>query len=510
MKQRLALGHQEFSEVIKNNCIYVDKTQDIYNLIYAGKYYFLSRPRRFGKSLLANTIKELFAGEKDLFKGLWIYDKWNWEEKYPVIKISFANIDYDTEGLQKAISTELKNIADQYQITLVNQTNALKFKELIYKFSENKQVAVVIDEYDKPIIDYMDNIPKAEENRKILKKFYSIIKDADKHLRFLFITGVSKFSHVSIFSDLNNLSDITVDSRFSTITGFTKTELENYFGDYLEELRLKFTNIPDIMQALKTWYNGYSWNGIDKVYNPVSIMNCLQKQRFSNYWFSTGTPTMLINIIKDQKLTGFDIEDAYSSEDILNKYDFRHIKLSSLLFQTGYLTIGYLNENNGFIELVYPNKEVEQSFSRNILAELTDTYEDRAFSLFVKILRCLTENNLSEFINKINELFKNIPYSIVENTERYFHSLFYLVMKLIGFEIETEILTIDGRIDAVVKTENYVYVIEFKINQSASDAIKQIENKKYADKYKSEGKTIKLLGINFDTEKKKIDDYVVV
>lgn len=254
MKKKLALGSQEFSEVINNNCIYVDKTENIYKLVTSGKYYFISRPRRFGKSLVANTIKELFLGNKELFKGLWIYDKWDWKTSYPVIKISFSNISHNVIGLENAINNMLDEIAKKHNIVFENKSYPEKFNELIIKLSEKGQVAIIIDEYDKPIIDYIDDLKKANENRKILKNFYSILKDSDKYVKFLFITGVSKFSKVSIFSDLNNLIDITIDDRFSQIVGWTKEEVEKYFPDYIKSVAEKYKDIySDIMPEIKKW-----------------------------------------------------------------------------------------------------------------------------------------------------------------------------------------------------------------------------------------------------------------
>lgn len=509
--KKLALGNQEFSEVIGNNCIYVDKTETIYKLITQRKYYFLSRPRRFGKSLLANTMKEIFLGSKEMFKGLWIYDKWDWEKTYPVIKISFSNIDHEGLGLKQAIDSMLDKIAVNYGYNLEMKSIATKFQELIEKLSEKAQVAIIIDEYDKPIIDYMDNIPQAEENRKILKNFYSILKDADKYIKFFFLTGVSKFSQVSIFSDLNNLIDITIDENYSQIVGFTKDEIEKYFPDYIKGVEDKYKDIfPDIMQEIKKWYDGYSWDGVTRVYNPVSLMNLFDKRFFGNYWFSTGTPTMLMDIIKEQKLTAFDIENYYTSTKILDKYDFKDIKLDSLLFQTGYLTIESINLRTGRIKLVYPNREVAEAFSEHIVSTLTDAGISRTENLLYDIADSFTDNTIDKFIKYLNILFKNIPYSIVEDKENYFHSLFYLVMKLAGYQIDAEILTIDGRIDAVIKTDNNIFIIEFKINQSAKKAIQQIKDKNYAEKYANDKHRISLLGINFDTEKKRVDDYVLV
>jgi len=510
MKRKLALGNQEFSKVIGNNCIYVDKTKTIYKLITSGDYYFLSRPRRFGKSLLANTIKEIYLGSKELFKGLWIYDKWDWEKTYPVIKMSFSNIDYKKFGLEAAIDLQLNKIAKQYKIKFEMASNATKFEELIIKLSEKAQVAIIIDEYDKPIIDFMDNIPQAEENRDILKNFYSILKDADKYIKFFFITGVSKFSHVSIFSDLNNLVDITIDENYSQIVGWTKDEIEQYFPDYIKVVAEKYKDIfPDIISEIKNWYNGYSWDGLSKVHNPVSIMNFFDKRMFGNYWFSTGTPTMLMDIIKNKKLTAFDIENSYTSTSLLDKYDFNDIDFNSLLFQTGYLTIKKIDLRTGRITLNYPNREVEASFSQNIIKVLTSGEAELTQSLIYKIADSFSDNTIDKFINYINVLFKNIPYTIIEDKESYYHSLFYLIMKMTGYQIEAEILEIDSRIDAVIKTDDNIYVIEFKINQSSKKAIEQIKEKKYAIKYIEDKRQTTLLGINFDTEQKLIDDYLI-
>lgn len=511
MKKLLALGRQEFSEVIENGCIYVDKTEIIHSLLTTGKYYFLSRPRRFGKSLLCNTLKELFLGKKELFKGLWIYDKWNWEQKFPVIKISFSNIDHNKLGLEKAIEIELNRIAKNYGLQLNSQSNAMLFKELIESLSDKEKVAIIIDEYDKPIIDYMTDIEKAKTNREILKNFYSVIKDSDKYLKFFFITGVSKFSKVSIFSDLNNPEDITIIDDYATIVGWTIEEIQLYFRDYLAEVETKFRNIfPDIISEIKNHYNGYSWDGKTKVCNPVSIMNFLKAKRFDNFWFATGTPTFLTDIIKEKRYTPFRLQDEFqTSSEILDKYDFRNLQLTSLLFQTGYLTIKKIDIRTGRIKLDYPNNEVEESFSKHILAELTSGYLDRTQSLLYKISDSFCENNLDTFITSVNVLFKNIPYQIIEDKESYFHSLFYLLMKLIGFQIESEILTIDGRIDAVVKTDNHIFVIEFKVNQTAKNAIQQIRNKNYPEKYANDKLPIVLIGINFDTTNRKIDDWLV-
>ena len=309
---------------------------------------------------------------------------------------------------------------------------------------------------------------------------------------------------------MNNLKDITLNRNYAQIVGWTKEEVIKYFPEYIEKVAEAYEGVfSDIMLEIQRWYNGYSWDGTTRVYNPVSLMNLFENQAFRNFWFSTGTPTMLMNIIKNRKLTPFDIENSYTTSDILDKYDFSDINLNSLLFQTGYLTFKKVDIRTGRITLDYPNREVAESFSKNILAKLTVGYLDTTQSLLFKIIDSFSDNKIDKFIGFVNIILKSIPYTIVENKENYYHSLFYLIMKLIGYQIEAEVLEIDGRIDAVVKTDRNIYVIEFKINQSAKKAIQQIKNMKYALKYANDKRPISLLGINFDTETKSVDDYQV-
>jgi len=507
--KKLPLGIQEFSKLKEENYIYVDKTQQIYELLQH-QYYFLSRPRRFGKSLLLNTIKEIFLGNKELFEGLWIYDKIDWEP-HTVIKISFSNIEYKTIGLSKAINNELDRIAAFHNVTFSASDEHSKFRALFETLGQKKRIVVLIDEYDKPIIDYLDQPEKAKENRDILKNFYSVIKDADQYIKFFFITGVSKFSKVSIFSDLNNLDDITMDEKYSTMLGWTQAEVESNFGDFITQIQHRYQNIfEDIKPEIKQWYNGYSWDGKNFVYNPVSLMNLFSNNVFNNYWFTTGTPTFLMKIIREGHYTAFDIEQRKINLSLLDMYDLENMSLIPLLFQTGYLTIKSYDIIRNTIVLDYPNKEVADSFSTHILSELTIGKLDKTDMLLVDIVQSFDRGEMDKFISHINTLFRTIPYTLIEEKEKYFHSIFYMVMKLVGYKIESEILTIDGRIDAVVQSEKAIYIIEFKINQSAETAIKQINEKRYAEKYANDRRPKILLGINFDTETRRADDYKIV
>ncbi len=506
--KNLPIGIQEFKKLREGDFLYIDKTEFIYNLINSASYYFLSRPRRFGKSLLLNTIKEIFYGNKELFEGLWIYDKIEWE-KYPVIKISFSNMNYRSLGLEKAINNELLMIAKQYDIAFEFDDFSTRFRELIQKLSTDKKVVILIDEYDKPIIDYIEDIPQAEENRKILKSFYSVIKDSDNYIKFFFVTGVSKFSQVSIFSDLNNLNDITLDKNYAALTGYTQEELDSYFPEYIEKVEEDYEGIfDDIPAQIKKWYNGYSWDGKTFVYNPFSILNFFYKRTFGDYWYATGTPTFLMKLIKENKYTIFDIKNKTVPRGLLDKYEITSISLIPLLFQTGYLTVKKIDMRKMTLQLDYPNLEVESSFNMHLLSYLLGGKTDKTGSLLVQLSESIEQHRIEQFIDNVNSVFKGISYTLIDKKEKYFHSLFYLIINLLGFTIETEVMTVDGRIDAVITTDDYIYVIEFKANQDAKTALEQIKEKGYHKRYTSGKRKITLLGINFDIENKIIDDYI--
>ena len=374
--KNLPLSIQTFSDMITQDYLYVDKTKEIYNLFtQGGKYYFLSRPRRFGKSLLISSLAEIFSGNKELFKGLWIYDKIEWLQ-YPVIQIDFSKIEFETPAkLKESIKKFLNEKARSFGITL-DQEKSFKesFVELIEKLSSQGRVVILVDEYDKPIIEFIEteDIETARANQKVLKNFYSVIKASDKYIRFVMITGVSKFSRMSIFSDLNNLNDITIDDRFANILGLTHDELVRYFSDRIAHLSQKM-EMPaeDFMNHVKYWYNGYSWDGGHFLYNPFSILHFFSKGRFGNYWFSTGTPTFLIRHIKKRGKDIIGLEREEVDDSIFESYDIENLEIISMLFQSGYLTIKDIKPvgiKSQYI-LSYPNEEVKESFLKHFLAD---------------------------------------------------------------------------------------------------------------------------------------------
>ena len=514
MKKLLPIGIQTFSNLIEDGYLYVDKTQHIFRLL-EGQYYFLSRPRRFGKSLLISTLKELFEGNKDLFKGLWIYDKIQWQQR-PVIHLEFGSISSSQTSLPEAIDYTLDQIAHEHQITLPDVTYDLKFQALIQSLGKEKKVAILIDEYDKPIVDFIDDPKQAEANRRILQDFYSVVKGSGEYISFFFITGVSKFTKVSIFSALNNLEDISYDQNFGTLTGYTQSELEDYFAEFIKDLKVEYHEVfPDILATIKRWYNGYSWDGKNFVYNPFSILNLMKKRQFMDYWFATGTPNFLIQLFKDRHYNSIDLAERHLHHSDLHSFDFETLDLPILLLQTGYLTIKEHDIKNQIYTLGFPNKEVESSFSRRLLAVTVPKNSRYHTQMLLGITRSLESGNIDEFISFLTTLFAGIAYPVNVNTsdsllekERYFHSIFYTILKLIGTDIEPEVLTFNGRIDALIQTKDSIYIVEFKVG-SASTALQQIKAKEYHLKFNHLNKKIVLLGIGFDAEKKNISRYEV-
>ncbi|MGA1825938.1 MAG: AAA family ATPase [bacterium] len=507
--QKLPLGIQTFSEIRTEDYLYVDKTRYIYDLITGGKVYFLSRPRRFGKSLLVSTLEALFRGKKELFKGLWIYDKWEFEE-YPVIKIDFLGLDInDADDLKNYIIRNLMRIAEFYEVKINQETPYTdRFYDLIITLSKKNKVVVLIDEYDKPIIDFIADKKRAAGNREVLRNFYSVMKKADEYIKFIFLTGVSKFSKTSVFSGLNNLRDLTVENRYSTMLGYTHDELKNYFSKYIETLSKKIglTN-NDIRNSLEEWYNGYSWDGINKVYNPFSVLSLFLKQEFSNYWFSTGTPTFLINLFLEQDYNLPELENLITSNELLDSFDVENLALEALLFQTGYLTIKDTtrDELKLYYTLNYPNFEVKESLLNHLFSSYIDKPTGLSDIMFLAMRKDLGAQNIHKFFEKLQGIISGIPYNIVVEKEAYYSSLLYTILALVGIRAEFEVQTALGRLDAQIEFQDKVYIFEIKYDKSSQEALDQIIHMRYADKYKGKNKHVILLGVGFNRKDKLIE-----
>jgi hypothetical protein len=410
LKHLPIIGKQTFKDLIEGNMLYVDKTKDIYNLLSSGEtYYFLSRPRRFGKSLLISTLEEIFLGNKGLFKDLYIYDKIEWK-KYPIIRIDFTGLVYveGIEGFKRSFFNKIKNIGLEYQIDLRSSDYKTSFQELIEKLSKINKVVVLIDEYDKPIVEYIDDSEIRNSMRDIIKDFYIVLKESDKYIQFAFLTGVSKFSKISVFSGLNNLTDLTMDKNYSTMLGYTQDELEYYFEDRIKLLAEELeTSFEEAKQELKKWYNGYSWDGKNFVYNPFSILNVLKDKMLNNYWFKSGTPTLLIKLIKEKEIDIEALENFEASDALLDSFEIDDIEVESLLFQTGYLTIKEIkNPKSPYRKYIlnYPNTEVKESLLNNILRGISSSKnnEIKIDHIVEPIKKKYSLDDLLEEVNEFN------------------------------------------------------------------------------------------------------------
>ncbi|MCU0286541.1 MAG: ATP-binding protein [Acidobacteria bacterium] len=477
----------------------------MYELISRESNCFLSRPRRFGKSLLVSTFKELFSGNKELFKNCWIYDKIEWIA-YPIIHLDLIKVDYKTLDLEKALSVKMDLLAAQFNIKLISESSKGKLDELIEMLGKEKKVVVLVDEYDKPVIDYLEDIPKAEKNRDILKNFYSILKAQNSNIRFLFLTGVSKFSKISIFSDLNHLKDLTINPRYSKMLGYTQEEIEQYFSYYITEWEKKNGQDRKVLfEQLKNHYNGYSWDGSHFVYNPFSILSFFDNYQFNNYWFATGSPTFLVNKLKHTPNVIDQYEKYEVDEGFFDKFDLEALDISVLLFQTGYLTIK--ERKDGIFTLSYPNREVRISFLHYLLEGFSGKTPNERNIVTMEIKEALIHNKIDDFINVIKILLSSIPYNIqIETREAYYHSLIYVALQLSVIDVKAEIQTAFGRSDIVVSLDQYTYIIEFKMG-SAQEALDQIEKKQYYAPYLGKNKTIILLGIGLSEKERNIGDW---
>jgi Predicted AAA-ATPase/PD-(D/E)XK nuclease superfamily len=528
--RKFPTSSQEFKRIIENGFLYIDKTRFLEPLVNqkVNVHYFLSRPRRFGKSLLIDVFEELFKGQKELFQGLYIYDQIEWES-YPVIRLSMDKIQFVELGLEKALLKELHLLAEAENILLTDLSYGGGFRQLIQKLYEKyqKEVVVLIDEYDKPIIHYINGTDstQAEVNRTILKSFYGVLKPSGKYLRFLFITGVSKFSKVSIFSDLNHLTDLTLDERYATLCGFTETELRTYFQAGLEALAAQESvSIEAIVTKIRYWYDGFSWNGKDFVYNPYSTMRLMESLQFKNYWFESGTPTFLVNLLC--KNGTYDFTDLKIEQQIYNWHDLHHLDPISIMLQTGYLTFKERLADTIY-QVYYPNKEVELSFSRMLLDGHAHQQTGRMSITVLDIEQAFKRNDVNAVITILTNMFKTLPHQFFKEGkeitdaqgnvtqtrmpvgENFYHAVIYLVFQILGISMKVEVSSQEGRIDALVETDTHLYLFEFKKNRSAKAALEQMKNNKYAEHFALSKKQILLIGVAFNLRKKGISDHVI-
>jgi len=508
--KKLPVGIQTFSELVspEENYLYVDKTAILHTLTRAGKYYFLSRPRRFGKSVMLSTLYELFSGNRELFKGLYIEDKWDWSRQYPVIRISFGGGEFRTEDkFDGVIKRNLKRNQQQLGIACEDLPGdpGVCLADLVQLASEqyNEKVVILIDEYDKPILDHITATELARFNRDKLKGFYSIIKDLDEYIKFVMITGVSKFAKMNLFSGLNNLEDITIDSRFATICGYTHPEVEKYFQEHLQGVD---------MVKLREWYNGYNYFG-EPVYNPFDILLFLTKEKeYRPYWWSTGNPSFLIELLREQRYYLPQLENVIVDDILLDSFDVDRMDIVALLWQTGYLTFAekFTRRDKIRYRLKVPNKEIQLSLNELFIEYLTGQRQEK-MALQDSLYDALQDGDMATLQKSLHALFSSIPYqnyanTIIQNYEGYYASVVYAYLASLGLPLLTEDSTSKGRVDMTIILADTVYIIEFKVDQPGA-ALEQIREKGYHEKYLGGNRKVLLVGINFDSKEKNITDF---
>ncbi|MFP4049457.1 MAG: AAA family ATPase [Desulfovermiculus sp.] len=501
--KKLPIGIQTFENLIREGYAYVDKTHFVHELTSQGKYYFLSRPRRFGKSLLLSTIKAAYQGKKELFSGLYLYTNWNWDLIHPVIHISFGSgVVRDIQELRQSFTYILAEHAREYGLSYSYEDLKSRFSELIHRMQEKfgQKVVILVDEYDKPILDNIEKTDTAVAIREELKNYYSVIKDGDPYIEFVFITGVSKFSKVSLFSGLNNLKDITIDKRYSSLCGYTQQELESVFAERLDGVDL---------DEVRQWYNGYNWLG-EEVYNPFDILLYLDSKDFSNYWFETGTPSFLIKLLCTKKYAIPSLESIRASEKVLGSFDIERIEVETLLFQTGYLTLKSVQQVAGTrrFNLSYPNMEVKQSLTDSLLTYLTGNLaesEEVKFSVF----DALAENNLESLRDIFHSFFASIPHDWYRKNqlagyEGYYASVVYCYFAALGLDVHPEEPTNKGRLDLSIRFQGRTYVLEFKVVEltDTGKALAQLKSKGYAEKFS--GQEVYLIGVEFSSQERNV------
>jgi hypothetical protein len=516
MRKLLPIGISDFKKLREGGYIYVDKTEYIYRLIKEGSgYYFLSRPRRFGKSLLISTLEYLFKGEKELFNGLYIYsynignkslvieEKWNWEETYPVIRVDFAKTQVrDEKELEKELRATIIETGKRYRYKYNKEyTISRNFELLVERIYEEskKQVVILIDEYDKAILDNIEKREEVERIRELLKGFYTTLKGLDRYIRFVLVTGVSKFAKVSLFSGLNQLEDISLNKEYGNICGYTQEELEIYFKEYLEGVD---------KEKIKEWYNGYSFLG-ERLYNPFDILLYLRNREFDSYWYKTGTPSFLIKLIKEKEYDITELDNKIVKKNVLEKFDLEEIRIEALMFQTGYLTIkeAYEKEYGEEYKLGFPNKEVRISFNEDILPlVLKDEIRE---NIADKIIEILKKEEIEKLREQVEILISNISYVHYKGESSYVIAIFSLLYST-GLNVITEDNTSKGRIDlTIIVNKEIVYIIEVKVierEEEKGKAIRQIQEKEYYKKYMNYEK-IYIVGIEINKVKKQIVNF---
>ena len=507
------IGVQNFTDLRQSEYVYVDKTHLIYRLVSIGKYYFLSRPRRFGKSLLVSTMEAYFKGQKELFKGLAIEDmEKDWVE-YPILHFDLNAKKFDTvEDLYELVGRQLERYELQYETVAVDQSLDGRFYNLVMSIADktHKRVVILVDEYDKPLLQTIGNSELQNTYREILKAFYGVMKSCDGQIHFGFLTGVTKFGKVSVFSDLNNLDDISMDPAYYEICGISENELNEYFDTEIGELaEVNELTKEQAYDRLRSEYDGYHFcENVSGIYNPFSVLSTLRKNRFGNYWFETGTPTYLVELLKKSDFQLDRIDGYKTGKDVLNGID--PDSPVAMIYQSGYVTIKDYDSEFDLVTVGFPNKEVERGFLLFLLPFYTNLKKEDSNFFVSRAVQALKNGDAEVFMSYMKSLLAGYPYDLIKDTENHYQNVVYLTLKLMSvYLVDAEFRTSNGRIDLLVRTDKYIYVMEFKYDGSAQEAMDQIESKEYPLPFAMDSRTIVKVGVNFSGKTRNIENWII-
>ena len=509
------IGIQNFEKIRTDGYFYIDKTALIYQMVKTGSYYFLSRPRRFGKSLLISTLEAYFLGKKELFEGLAMEKLEKDWITYPIFHMDLNTEKYDTrESLDSILNFTLEKWEQQYGTAPSETTFALRFRGLIeraYK-QTGQRVVILIDEYDKPMLQAIGNEELQKEFRNTMKAFYSVLKTMDGCIQFAFLTGVTKFGKVSVFSDLNNLDDISMRNQYIDICGVSEKELHDDLEIELHELAdIKGVSYHEICDKLREYYDGYHFthNSIG-IYNPFSLLNTFKYKEFGSYWFETGTPTYLVELLKKHHYDLRRMAHEETSISVLNSIDSASDNPIPVIYQSGYLTIKGYDEEFGIYSLGFPNREVEEGFIKFLLPFYANTNAVESEFEIQKFVREIRIGDYDSFFRRLRSFFADTPYELIRDLELHYQNVLFIVFKLVGFYVKAEYHTSEGRIDLVLQSDKFVYVIEFKLDGTAEDALRQINEKHYALPFEAGGnRRLFKIGVNFNAKMRNIEKWIV-
>ena len=512
--RKLPIGVQNFERLRRDGCLYVDKTALIYKLVNAGSYYFLSRPRRFGKSLLVSTLEAYFLGKKELFEGLALGElEKEWKAR-PVFHLDLNAQKYDApESLEQVLNEHLVRWEKEYGADPSEVALSRRFQGVVRRACEQsgRRVAILVDEYDKPLLQAIGNEALQREFRETLKAFYGVMKSMDGCIRLGLLTGVTKFSKVSVFSDLNNLNDISMDESYAELCGITEAELRAGFGGYVERMaRMNGLTLEETFARLKASYDGYHFApSTAGLYNPFSLLNAFGKGRFGSYWFETGTPTYLVDLIRQNRYSLCRLAHEETGVETLDSIDPHHTDPVPVLYQSGYLTLKGFDPEFGLYTLGFPNREVEEGFMKFLVPYYTpvslreSTFE---ISRFVKEIRT---GDVDAFLRRLQGFLADTPYELARDQELHYQNVLFIVFKLVGLYVQAEYHTSQGRVDLVLQTADSVYVMEFKLDGTAEEALRQIEEKGYARPFAPDSRAVYKVGVNFSRKTRNIERWIV-